>query len=113
MNIYLTIMVTALVLTQIIRVTQNHISLRRQEKEIRRQIDWVKKAEPTEQDFENQRRTFSLLRNKLELEELDRQKRCLSCGWFSFGITKDTPCIYCANGDKWCPKESEATDEQT
>lgn len=68
MNIYLTIMVTALVLTQIIRVTQNHISLRRQEKEVRRQIEWVNKAEPTEQDFENQREAFRLLREKLEQE---------------------------------------------
>ena len=32
MNTYLTIMVTVLVATQIIRITQNHISLFRQEK---------------------------------------------------------------------------------
>ena len=68
MNIYLTIMVTALVLTQIIRVTQNHISLRRQEMALRRDLAWIKRAEPTEQDFENQREAFRLLREKLEQE---------------------------------------------
>lgn len=69
MTTYLTIMVTVLVATQIIRITQNHISLRRQAKEICREISWVKKAEPTELDFENQREVFRMLRYKLAAEE--------------------------------------------
>ena len=107
MNTYLTIMVTVLVLTQIVRVTQNHISLRRQEKTVAKEIEWVKRDFPTEQDFENKRQVFRLLRDKLEMEELTRNKKCLSCGWFSLGSTKDTPCIYCDNHDKWCSKEIE------
>ena len=38
MNIYLTIMVTVLVLTQVIRITQNAIQLHRQEKAIARDL---------------------------------------------------------------------------
>ena len=68
MDIYLAIITTALVLTQIIRVTQNHISLRRQEMALRRDLAWIKRAEPTEQDFENQREAYRLLREKLERE---------------------------------------------
>ena len=39
MTTYLTIITTILVLTQIIRITQNHISLFRQEKEIKKRLD--------------------------------------------------------------------------
>ena len=38
MNIYLTIMVTVLVLTQVIRITQNAIQLNRQEKAIAKDL---------------------------------------------------------------------------
>lgn len=40
MNIYLTIMVTVLVLTQVIRITQNAIQLHRQEKRIEKDLAW-------------------------------------------------------------------------
>ena len=63
MTTYLTIITTALVLTQIIRVTQNQISLRRQE----RVFDNGLKI--TKEDFENQRRFY-----KLAVEEMEREK---------------------------------------
>ena len=63
---YLTIMVTVLVLTQLIRVTQNAISLYRQEREVRRNVSWLKRNYATEEDFENQREAFRLLREYLE-----------------------------------------------
>lgn len=69
MNTYLTIMVTILVATQIIRITQNQISLFRQEKKIEKAIGWIKDNEVTERDFEVQRECFYLLREKLKKEE--------------------------------------------
>lgn len=63
---YLTIMVTVLVLTQVIRVTQNAISLDRQEREIRRSAAWLKDRYADKEDFENQREAFRLLREYLE-----------------------------------------------
>lgn len=66
MNTYLTIITTVLVLTQIIRVTQNAITLHRQNKAIERDLTWLKDHYVTEQDFENQRKVFALLKEKLE-----------------------------------------------
>ena len=63
MTTYLTIITTALVLTQIIRVTQNQISLRRQEKVFDNGL------KITKEDFENQRRFY-----KLAIEKMEREK---------------------------------------
>lgn len=72
MEVYLTIMVTVLVATQIIRVTQNAISLWRQEREIKKTIGWVKDNDISEKDFETQRDTFRRLNKWLrEKEEQD------------------------------------------
>ena len=68
MNIYLTIMVTILVVTQIIRITQNHINLRRQREQIEKTIGWFKDNDVSERDFEVQRDCFYLLRQFLEKE---------------------------------------------
>ena len=65
MEVYLTIMVTVLVATQIIRVTQNHISLIKQRKEIEKSIDWIKDNDISQKDFEIQRKVFYLLYEKL------------------------------------------------
>lgn len=65
MNTYLTIMVTVLVATQIIRITQNHISLFRQEKKIKETCRWLKDNDVSERDFEIQRKVFYLLYEKL------------------------------------------------
>ena len=68
MEVYLTIMVTVLVATQIIRVTQNHISLIKQRKEIEKSIDWIKDNDISQKDFEIQRKVFYLLYEKLMKE---------------------------------------------
>lgn len=68
MNIYLTIMVTVLVLTQTIRITQNAIQLRRQEKAIAKDLAWLKDNDISKRDFDVQRDCFYLLRDYLERE---------------------------------------------
>lgn len=68
MEVYLTIMVTVLVATQIIRVTQNHISLRRQNREFSKDLQWIKENDISKRDFEVQRKVFYLLYEKLMKE---------------------------------------------
>ena len=66
MNTYLAIITTVLVLTQIIRITQNHISLFRQEKKIKETIGWIEDNDISQKDFEVQREVFYLLKEKLK-----------------------------------------------
>ena len=66
MTTYLTIITTVLVLTQIIRITQNYISLFRQEKKIKKTVGWLKDNDVSERDFEVQRQVFYMLYNKLK-----------------------------------------------
>ena len=68
MNTYLTIMVTVLVATQIIRITQNAISLYRQEHQIKKTLGWIKDNDVSERDFEIQRAVYMMLYNKLTAE---------------------------------------------
>ena len=68
MNIYLTIMVTVLVLTQVIRITQNAIQLHRQEKRIEKDLAWIRDNDISQRDFDVQRDCFYLLRDYLERE---------------------------------------------
>lgn len=68
MNIYLTIMVTVLVLTQVVRITQNAIQLHRQEKRIEKDLAWIRDNDISERDFEVQRDCFYLARDYLERE---------------------------------------------
>ena len=68
MNIYLTIMVTVLVLTQVIRITQNAIQLHWQEKAIAKDLAWIKDNDISERDFDVQRDCYYLLRDYLERE---------------------------------------------
>ena len=68
MNIYLAIITTVLVLTQIVRLIQNAIQLHRQEKAIARDIAWIKDRDISERDFDAQRDCFYLLRDYLERE---------------------------------------------
>ena len=63
--LYLKIITTVLVVTQVIRVTQNHISLFRQEKKIRETCDWVKENDISEKDFQTQREVFEMLHSYL------------------------------------------------
>lgn len=75
MNTYLTIMVTILVATQIIRITQNAINLHREKNEIKKHIGWIQDYYPTDEDFRNQHECYRLLREWLEwkVEELERE----------------------------------------
>ena len=65
MTTYLAIITTILVITQVVRVTQNHIQLRRQRKEIEKTMGWIKDNDISEVDFETQREVFYLLREWL------------------------------------------------
>lgn len=68
MNTYLAIITTALVLTQIVRLIQNAIQLRRQEAAIAKDLAWLKDRDISERDFDVQRDCFYLLRDYLERE---------------------------------------------
>jgi hypothetical protein len=70
MNIYLTIITTVLVLTQIIRITQNYISLRRQNVLYKKQLEELADLEISKEDFEYQRKAYRLIVEKLEGEIL-------------------------------------------
>lgn len=73
MNTYLTIMVSILVATQLIRIIQNGISLYRQGRDIKRQVEWLKDTEIKKKDFETQRDVFRMLYTKL-VKELDEDE---------------------------------------
>lgn len=60
METYLAIITTALVITQIIRVAQNTIQLRKQDVLFRRQLKELADMELTEKDFETQRKAYRL-----------------------------------------------------
>ncbi len=66
MTTYLTIITTILVITQIIRITQNHISLFRQEKKIKQVCGWIEENDVSEHDFEVQREVYYMLHDVLK-----------------------------------------------
>ena len=70
MNIYLTIMVTVLVVTQIIRVTQNHIQLCRQYRLLKKQLAQI--DDVTQDDLDIQRKAYKLIVKHYEAEEENR-----------------------------------------
>ena len=70
MNTYLTIITTVLVLTQMIRITQNYISLRRQNVLYKKQLEELADLEISKEDFEYQRKAYRLIVEKLEGEIL-------------------------------------------
>lgn len=69
MTTYLTIMVTVLVATQVIRIIQNTISLYRQHKEVKKHIQWFDDRDISAEDFDVQRECFYMLWRKLKAEE--------------------------------------------
>ena len=71
MNTYLTIITTALVLTQIIRVAQNHIHLRQQKILFKKQVGELADMEIQKEDFEIQRKVYRLLIKWLENKEVE------------------------------------------
>ena len=74
MNTYLTIMVTVLVATQIIRIAQNAINLYRQRDVIQKQIGWIKDTYPTEAEFIEQREVYHMLHEWLEFKVGERDE---------------------------------------
>ena len=69
MNIYLAIITTVLVLTQIVRLIQNAIQLHRQEKAIAKDLAWIKDNDISEVDFQTQREVFQMLHKWLSEKE--------------------------------------------
>jgi hypothetical protein len=68
MNTYLAIITTVLVITQIIRVTQNYIQLRREKTVFEKQLGDLANIEIQKEDFEMQRKAYRLLAERLEME---------------------------------------------
>lgn len=61
MNTYLAIITTVLVVTQVIRVSQNAISLHRQNVLFEKQCAEVRDIEIMKEDFETQRQAYELI----------------------------------------------------
>lgn len=110
MNMCLAIITTVLVVTQIIRVTQNQISLFKQEKEIKKTCDWIKDNDVSERDFEIQRAVYYMLYNYLKSKDItphvvnkrdkEQHKKCCGvCKWYEFEDISD--------GHVCCNAESE------
>lgn len=71
MNTYLAIITTVLVVTQIIRLIQNAVQLHRQHILFKEQLGRLADCNPTEQDFENQRKAYRLIVDYLERDAED------------------------------------------
>lgn len=67
MNTYLAIMVTILILTQIVRISQNAIQLRRQKKLFEAQLGSL--DEITQEDLDMRRKAYRLIVDYLERHE--------------------------------------------
>ena len=65
MDKYLVIITTVLVITQIIRVTQNAITLHRQNVLYKKQLKEVANLELQKEDFEMQRKAYRLIVERL------------------------------------------------
>ena len=63
---YLAIITTVLVITQIVRLLQNAVQLHRQNVLFTEQLGHLADCNPTEQDFENQRKAYRLIVDYLE-----------------------------------------------
>ena len=66
MNTYLAIITTVLVLTQIIRLIQNTVQLRRQNVLFKKQLGDLADREVTAEDFDTQRKAYRLIVEYLE-----------------------------------------------
>ncbi len=67
MNTYIAIIGTFLAVCEIIRCVQNHINLRRQQEVFERECGHL--SDITDEDLENQREVYRMLRYKLAAEE--------------------------------------------
>lgn len=86
MNTYLTIMVTVLVLTQIVRIVQNTIQLRRQYKLFQAQLGQL--DDITQKDLDMRRRAYRLIVDYLERHERKHpdwsNKRITACTRYAY-----------------------------
>ena len=73
MDTYLTIMVTVLVATQVIRIAQNTIQLHRQNKLIKKEIAHL--GDVTQEDFDNQRKAYKLAFEYFEKANIGAKER--------------------------------------
>ena len=69
MELYLVIITTVLVVTQIIRLIQNAVQLHRQNVAFKKQLGQLADCEPTKEDFEIQRKAYRLIVDYLETGE--------------------------------------------
>lgn len=67
MNTYLAIITTVLVVSQLVRVVQNHVQLRRQKITFEKNMKGLADCEPTKEDFIFQRRA-----NRLAVEYYEK-----------------------------------------
>ena len=74
MNTYLAVITTVLVLTQIIRLTQNHIQLHKQDIIYKKELGELADFKLKKEDFEYQRRAYKLIVEKLEKEGAGRDE---------------------------------------
>ena len=65
MDKYLAVITTVLVITQVIRITQNAISLHRQKVEFKKNLGELSEMEVTKADFEMQRKAYKLIVERL------------------------------------------------
>lgn len=70
MNTYIAIMVTLIVVTQIIRVAQNHIQLCRQYHLLKKQLAQI--DDVTQDDLDTQRKAYKLIVKHYEAKEENR-----------------------------------------
>lgn len=70
MDTYLAIITTVLVVTQIIRLIQNAVQLRRQNILFKENLGHLAECNPTEQDFENQRKAYRLIVEHFEAKKI-------------------------------------------
>ena len=73
MNIYLAIITTVLVVTQIIRLIQNAVQLHRQNVLFKKQLGDLADMKLTEKDFEAQKKAYRLIVEYLEKKLRDRR----------------------------------------
>lgn len=71
MTIYLAIITTVLVATQVIRIVQNSISLHRYKKLAKSEIDRLGKVE--DEDIEMQKEAYRLIVSRLRFEECSKR----------------------------------------
>jgi hypothetical protein len=74
MNTYLAIITTALVVTQIIRLIQNAVQLRRQNVLFKKQLGDLADMQVTEKDFLTQRKAYRLIVEYLEHRVQEKDK---------------------------------------